>query len=169
MDAKEQEGTCMYLFVRTYVRMLSAFASQKRTQPSSQHDQNSNKTTMVDALIYIGASLTLLWGLTHLFPTRDVVKGFGDDLSKDNRNIITMEWINEGVTLIILGVYAIVVTTIDSSSDESRAVYIITSVALFVLATISLFTGFKINFLPFRMCPFIFAISAVLILIGAFV
>lgn len=123
---------------------------------------------MVDAVIYAGSALTLLWGLAHLFPTKNVVKDFGE-ISEDNRNIITMEWINEGITLIFFGVYAIVVTTIDSSSDESRSVYLITSIGLFVLAVISLFTGYKVNFAPFKLCPIIFTVSATLILIGAYV
>ena len=37
---------------------------------------------------------------------------------------------------------------------------------LIVLAVVSIFTGFKVKFLPFRLCPFIFTISAVLILVG---
>ena len=44
-------------------------------------------------LLYIGAILSFLWGVAHLFPTANVVKGFGE-ISKDNKNIIAMEWIN---------------------------------------------------------------------------
>ena len=43
-----------------------------------------------------------LWGIAHLFATRAVVKGFGE-ISKDNKKIITMEWIVEGVSLIFIG------------------------------------------------------------------
>ena len=50
-------------------------------------------------LIYIGSALPLFWGISHLFPTKDVVHGFGD-ISPDNKNIITMEWITEGVAYI---------------------------------------------------------------------
>lgn len=28
-------------------------------------------------LLYLGAALTALWGIAHLFPTNSVVKGFG--------------------------------------------------------------------------------------------
>jgi hypothetical protein len=41
-------------------------------------------------LSYLGAVLTGLWGVAHLFPTKAVVEGFGD-ISVDNRRIITME------------------------------------------------------------------------------
>ncbi len=29
-------------------------------------------------LLYIGSLLTLLWGIAHLFPTKSVIKGFGN-------------------------------------------------------------------------------------------
>jgi hypothetical protein len=37
-----------------------------------------------------------------------------------------------------------------------------------ILSVISLFTGFKVNFLPYRLCPLIFTGSAILILLGAY-
>ena len=39
--------------------------------------------------------------------------------------------------------------------------------ALVVMALVSLFTGFKVNFLPFKLCPAIFGLSAVLFILGA--
>jgi len=116
-------------------------------------------------LLFMGAALTALWGITHLFPTGSVVKGFGT-LSADNKNIITMEWIVEGVSLIFIGILVAIVTTIDHQNSVSTAVYFLSSSGLIVLALVSLFTGFKVKFLPFRLCPFIFTASAVLILIG---
>ena len=53
-------------------------------------------------LLYIGSSLTFIWGVAHLFPTGSVVKDFGD-ITRDNKNIITMEWIVEGIALIFIG------------------------------------------------------------------
>ena len=38
---------------------------------------------------------------------------------------------------------------------------------LVVLAVVSLFTGSRIAFLPYRLCPLVFAASAVLIGLGA--
>ena len=119
-------------------------------------------------LSYLGSALTILWGISHLMPTRNVVNGFGD-ISNDNRHIITMEWIVEGVSLIFIGVLIAVVTSIDPASMVSTAVYIVSSIGLLGLALVSLFTGFKVNFLPFRLCPFILTISAILILAGAIV
>jgi hypothetical protein len=50
-----------------------------------------------DVLIYIGTGIITLWGITHIVPTKSVVDGFGE-LSTNNRRIITMERIAEGLT-----------------------------------------------------------------------
>ena len=119
-------------------------------------------------LLYLGAALPFLWGLSHLFPTRGVVKGFGD-ISLDNKRIITMEWIIEGAALIFIGIAVAAVSYIDYTSTISRAIYWITFIMLNTLSSISLLTGFKINFLPFKLCPVIFTSSSLLILIGCYV
>ena len=118
-----------------------------------------------EVIIYIGAALTIMWGVAHLFPTRNVVKGFGD-ISEDNKHIITMEWIIEGAALIFVGVLVTVVTIVDPSSQVSEYVYILSIIMLVSLAVISLFTGFKVNFLPYKLCPLIFTGSALLIFLG---
>ena len=117
------------------------------------------------ALLFLGAALTAAWGLAHLFPTRAVVKGFGD-ISADNRQIITMEWIVEGVSLIFLGCLVAVVALVDPAAAVSKVVFALTSVGLLALALVSLFTGFKVNFPPCKLCPAIFTASALLILAG---
>jgi hypothetical protein len=63
-------------------------------------------------LLYPGTFLVSFWGIAHLFPTKSVVKGFGD-ISADNRKIITMEWIIEGVSLIFIGALIAATTYID--------------------------------------------------------
>ena len=50
---------------------------------------------MNEALLFAAAGLTGLWGLAHLFATKDVVSGF-DNVSLENRRIVTMEWIVGG-------------------------------------------------------------------------
>jgi hypothetical protein len=117
--------------------------------------------------LYIGAAMTGIWGISHLFPTKNVVSGFGD-IIEDNRFIVKMGWIVEGVFLIFIGVLVAIVTYIDPLTDVSRAVFFVSSAGLLILALVSLFTGFKVGFLPFKLCPFIFTASAVLILLGAF-
>ena len=119
-------------------------------------------------MLYLGAALTALWGTAHLFPTRSVVKGFGT-ISVDSQRIITMEWIIEGVSLIFIGALVASVTFIDPISTVSKAVFLLSATGLVVLASVSLFTGFKVNFLPYKLCPFIFTASALLILVGGLV
>ena len=116
-------------------------------------------------LFFLGAIIPLGWGIAHLFPTKSVVKGFGE-ISADNKNIITMEWIIEGVALIFIGLIVIGVTLIGSYSEVAGFIYLSSAVVLFILAVVSLFTGYKINFLPFKMCPFLFSASAILIILG---
>jgi hypothetical protein len=118
-----------------------------------------------EIFIYFGAALPFLWGVSHLFPTKSVIRDFGD-ISADNRNIIAMEWITEGIALIFVGALVAIVTAVDPKSITSAAVYLASSACLFVLAGVSLFTGFKINFLPFKLCPIIFTSSAILITLG---
>jgi hypothetical protein len=118
-------------------------------------------------LLYLAALLTTVWGVAHLFPTKNVVKGFGD-ISLDNQRVITMEWINEGATLIFIGVLTAAVTLVDPMSLAAHTVYWLAIGMLVVLSIISLFTGFKINFLPFRLCSIIFTGSAILIFLGMY-
>ncbi len=116
-------------------------------------------------LLYLGSAFVLFWGIAHLFPTRSVVSGFGD-ISIDNKRIITMEWIIEGVALIFIGSVNAIVTAIGHTSSISLVFYLSSGVILIVLAVVSFFTGFKISFLPFKLCPVIFITSAVLIILG---
>jgi hypothetical protein len=77
-----------------------------------------------------------------------------------------MEWIIEGVLLIFTGMLVATVTYIDAQATISQAVYLLSFGLLVILTIISLLTGFKVNFLPFKLCPVIFTASAVLILVG---
>ena len=124
-----------------------------------------------DVLAYMGGCLVAVWGIAHLVPTRNVVKDFGD-ISKDNRNIITMEWIGEGLTLIFLGVLLIGVTAVaarqddDCDDDVKKSVYGAVVAMLNVMTVVSLLTGFQVNFPPFKICPVIFTGSSILVLLA---
>lgn len=116
-------------------------------------------------LLYIGALLVFGWGAAHLFPTKNIVRDFRD-ISPDNKLIITMEWITEGVALIFIGVLIALVTFIDKFSTIANAVYWVVFGVLNVLSLVSVFTGFKHPFITFKLCPFIFSGSSLLIIIG---
>ncbi len=119
-------------------------------------------------MLYAGSAFIAFWGIAHLFPTKSVVAGFGD-ISVDNKRIITMEWLVEGVALIFMGSINAIVAAIEPTSAVSLAVHVSSAVVLIALALISFRTGFKIGFLPYKLCPVIFLISAVLIMLGALV
>jgi hypothetical protein len=118
------------------------------------------------AVLYIAASLTGLWGVAHLFATKGVVAGFGD-LPADNKRIITMEWIVEGVALISTATFIVAATAIQPEAAVSSAVFTVAIGTLIALAVLSLFSGFRVALLPFRLCPVIFCVSAALIAWGA--
>jgi hypothetical protein len=124
-------------------------------------------STLKLTLLYLGAFLPFAWGVAHLFPTRSIVSGFGS-ISLDNRRILAMEWITEGVALIFLGALVASVTMTDSTSAVALVVYLVCAGALLVLAVVSVFTGFRVNFFPFKVCPFLFSAAAAVIAAGAF-
>lgn len=121
---------------------------------------------MNHVLLYIASAMTGLWGIAHLFATKGVVNGFGD-LTIDNRRIITMEWIVEGIALISTASFVAAATAIQPESPVSSAVYAVAVGTLVLFAVVSLSTGFKVAFLPFKLCPIIFGFSALLIVWGA--
>jgi len=119
-------------------------------------------------LIIIGAILTIFWGISHLYPTKNIVKDFGD-ITQDNKYIITMEWIIEGMALIFIGLLVTLITILgEFCTIIVTYVNLISSVMLFCLAILSLFTGARAKFIVFKLCPLIFTVSGILILLGTF-
>ncbi|TSA25663.1 MAG: hypothetical protein D4R67_09545 [Bacteroidetes bacterium] len=122
-----------------------------------------------EILFYIASVMTLGWGIAHLFPTKSVVRGFGE-ISEDNRNIIRMEWITEGVALIFLGILVVAITLFgDIQSLTARIAYAAAVFMLIAMTLVSVQTGFKVNFLPYKLCPFLFGTSALLLFIGVII
>ena len=119
-------------------------------------------------LLYLGSSFLFFWGAAHLFPTRSVVRGFGD-ISPDNKRVITMEWIVEGLALMFIAAVVASVTYFDYAGAISRTVYWLSFVMLNTLSGVSLFTGFKVNFLPYKLCPVIFTTASILIVTGSYI
>jgi len=123
---------------------------------------------MSQTLLYTASALTALWGIAHLTATKGVVRGFGD-LTADNRRILTMEWIVEGVALLSTAAFVATATAVDPGAAVSSAIYAVAVGTLIALAVVSLFTGFRVAFLPFRLCPVIFGLSAALTAWGAWI
>ncbi|HYN32407.1 MAG TPA: hypothetical protein VES40_07265 [Ilumatobacteraceae bacterium] len=122
---------------------------------------------MRTALALIAAAVTIGWGVAHLFPTRSVVKSFGD-IGAENGRVITMEWILEGVTLIFAGALTAAITLIgDHTSTTATVAYIATAGLLIVMAVVSLLTAGRNTFIVYRLCAPIFTTSAILLLAAA--
>lgn len=90
-----------------------------------------------------------------------VVKGFRD-ISEDNKNIIRMEWINEKLTLIFIGAIVLITVFFNDNSSLNTYINVAVIIMLVFMVILPLFTGFKVNFLPFKLCPFIFIVAKVL-------
>ncbi len=116
-------------------------------------------------ILFVASGVTAVWGIAHLAATRGVVRGFGE-ISLDNKRIITMEWIVEGTALLSIAAFVATAAAIDPASAVSAGVFLVAIASLLALAIVSLFTGFKIAFLPFRLCPVIFGASALFIALG---
>ena len=118
-------------------------------------------------LLLIGAIAVTFWGLAHLVFTKGVVNDFGD-ISKDNKLIITMEWIMEGLLMILIGILVLIIVLIGGANNTiSLYVYWVCAILLIIMAVVSLLTGARVNFPPYRLCPVIFTAAAVLIIIGS--
>ena len=119
-------------------------------------------------VLIIGASIPILWGIAHMFPIKNVVKDFGE-ISEDNKNILKMEWIMEGLALIFNGLFVLIMTLFVPEQWGASLVYILSAGMLIVMTIVTLFTGFKVNFLPYKLCVPIFLTAAILYILGGFV
>ena len=120
-----------------------------------------------EVLLYIGSGIIILWGIAHIIPTKSIVGGFGA-ISEDNKKIITMESIAEGLTLCFIGVLVLLVTLLAGSQSQAAfIVYLACAVMLLVMAILTLLTGARTSILPYKICPVVKTIVAVLFLLGS--
>jgi len=122
---------------------------------------------MREVLIYTGSIIIFIWGAAHIGPVKSIVKSF-NDISADNKLILTMEWIAEGLTLAFIGTLVILVSVLgDSVNETSRIIYLSSAVMLLVLAVLSLFTGARTSVLPMKICPAVKSITALMFIYAA--
>ncbi|MDH4209866.1 MAG: hypothetical protein OEV79_00235 [candidate division WOR-3 bacterium] len=106
-------------------------------------------------LLYLGSGIIALWGIAHLIPTVSIVRGFGV-ISRDNRLVITMDWIAEGLTLIFIGFLIFFMTLIAGPGTAgARVVYRLCFGMLVTLSILSFFTDTRTSILPMKICPFV--------------
>ena len=119
-----------------------------------------------DILLYVGAAVITLWGIAHIVPTKSVVNGFGK-MSQDNRRIITMEWVAEGLTLCFIGLLVLFVTIWrEAPNQTSVIVYMSAAAMLVIMAALTSITGARTSIVPIKICPFVKVVVAVLFFLG---
>ena len=122
---------------------------------------------MREILVYVGSAIIFVWGVGHIIPTRSVVAGFGD-ITTDNRRIITMEWVGEGLTLCFIGVLGALIALADGLSvSAGRVVLRAAAVMLFVMAALTAATGARTPIGPIKACPIVKSAVAALYVAAA--
>jgi hypothetical protein len=120
-----------------------------------------------DIIIYLGSITITLWGIAHIIPTKSIVDGFGS-ISIDNKRIITMEWIAEGLTMIFIGLLVLLIHILHGSQNPvSIDVYRISAVMLIIMAGLSLLTGARTSIVPIKICPIVKTTVAILFFSGS--
>lgn len=122
---------------------------------------------IADVLIYAGSIIIILWGAAHIAPVKSVVTGFGP-ISEDNRRIITMEWVAEGLALIFTGALTALVIIVGGVEDPvSIIVFRSSAVLLVVFAVWTFLTGAKTPIFAMKICPVVKTSVALLFLFGS--
>ncbi len=105
------------------------------------------------ALHVVGSLILVLWGIAHVVPVRQVVRGFGS-LSRDNKHIASSTWIAEGLALIFVGVVEGLVAAygVQGGGLESKIAYA-GAAFLLVLAGLDVATKARNPHLAMRLCP----------------
>lgn len=112
---------------------------------------------------YLASAVLIGWGTAHLAPTRAVAASFGE-ITRDNRRILIMEWIAEGITHISLGTLIVLITAIEGVGDPAtHLAYRFVAAVLLVLAALTAVTGSRTPVVWFRVCPFVLSGAAALL------
>jgi hypothetical protein len=120
-----------------------------------------------ETLVYIGSAIIIAWGVAHLVPTGAIVKGFGE-ISEDNKKILAMESLAEGLTLIFLGVLPMVFTILSGPQGKpADIVYLACAAMLLAMAVLTLLTGARTSQIPYKICPVVKTAVAVLFILGS--
>ena len=118
-------------------------------------------------MLYSGSLISILWGVAHIIPTKPVVKGFGK-ISEDNKRIIQMEWIAEGLTLCFLGVLVLLISMSGGDANPvSLIVYRASAAMLLVMAGLTSLTGARTSIIPIKICPVVKTAIAILFFLGS--
>ena len=122
---------------------------------------------MSETLAVVAAAIVFLWGVSHIIPTRQVVAGFGD-IGEDNRRIIAMEWVAEGLSFIFVAALVVAVTWSGGTPEAAEdLVYRVSTGFLIVIGAWTAVTGARTSgggAIWFRMCPVVMSVASVLLI-----
>jgi hypothetical protein len=122
---------------------------------------------VAEILLYVGSVLIILWGIAHIMPTKSIVEGFGD-LTEENRSIITMEWVAEGLALAFIGFLVLLITLFHGPGNPvSASVYRIAGVMLLIMAAWTGLTAGRKSVVFFKICPVVKSTGAVLFFVAS--
>jgi len=120
-----------------------------------------------EILLYIGSGLIIIWGIAHIIPTKSIVSSFGP-ISEDSKKILIMESIAEGITLCFIGVLVLLVTSLAGTQSQAAfIVYLACAVMLLVMAILTAMTGARTSILPYKICPAVKTVVAILFVLGS--
>lgn len=120
-------------------------------------------------LVYLASAIVIVWGAWHIVPTATVVRSFGR-IPPDSERIIRMEWVAEGLAHACFGLLPLIVTLTAGLADPATTLVCrLNAAALLVFAVWTAIAGFRIGVLPFKLCPFVLATAAALLLAATLV
>lgn len=123
---------------------------------------------MADAFALVAAGIVFLWGVSHIVPTKQVVAGFGD-ITPDNRRIITMEWVAEGLSFVFVAALIVAVTWSSSTLEAAEdLVFRVSSGFLITIGAWTAMTGARTGVIWFKACPVVMSISSGLLIAASF-
>ena len=113
------------------------------------------------------AAIIGAWGIAHLANTKGVLESF-EPMSVDTRRVVAMEWIMEGLTLAFVAALVVIITVLAApNATASTIVYRASAVMLLVMATVSLFTGARVSFWAYKLCPVVFTAASAAFFFGS--
>ena len=120
-------------------------------------------------LAYVVAGVVGLWGVAHVLSTMRVVRGYSDT-SRDNRLVITQEWVAEAMTMWFIAA-VVVIATASGGSHQALAdwIYRASAIMLFAVAVLTATTGARTAVIFFKICPVLLSVSAALLLTASWV
>jgi len=120
-----------------------------------------------ELLLYAGSTMIFIWGIAHIVPTKIVVAGF-EPLSRDNRLVLTMEWVAEGLALMFIGgLCALLTLVVGPRAAGARTVYWACAAMLLVLAAWTALMAGRTRVVQFKICPIVKSVVAGLLIVGS--